>query len=217
MVDHAGDERKAHDQFEHPVGRQLGGVEERGGRAAAGENDGDPILRRAARWLILKGQQHEHQQDGRRRLLVLYGEGIDIDAATQRDLVERSEGVSGAFTKELTRQAWLRDALERRDGPTAEDLRRVLDELLKERSTPTRRLLGQPGDGNGVAQGGGAFQGSCTPSTQPDSQSRPRHRPQPAMIRCSSQGRRPSRPIASHGHHLPLWPPTSRDYPARDA
>lgn len=127
--------------------------------AAAGENDGDPILRRAARWLILKGQQHEHQQDGRRRLLALYGEGIDIDADTQRDLVERSEGVSGAFIKELTRQAWLRDALERRDGPTAEDLRRVLDELLEERSTLTRRLLGQPGDGDGVAQGGGVFPG----------------------------------------------------------
>ena len=62
-------------------------------------NDGNPILRRAARWLILKGQQHEHQQDGRRRLLALYGEGIDIDAATQRDLVERSEGISGAFIK----------------------------------------------------------------------------------------------------------------------
>jgi hypothetical protein len=97
--------------------------------------------------------------DGRRRLLALYGEGIDIDAATQRDLVERSDGVSGAFIKELTRQAWLRDALERRDGPTAEDLRRVLDELLEERSTLTRRLLGQPGNGDGVVQGGGAFPG----------------------------------------------------------
>jgi ATPase family associated with various cellular activities (AAA) len=96
-------------------------------------------------------------EDGRRRLLALYGEGVDIDAATQRDLVERSNGVSGAFIKELTRQAWLRDALERREGPTAEDLRRVLDELLEERSTLTRRLLGQPGDGDGVATGGGAF------------------------------------------------------------
>ena len=134
MVDHASDERKAHDQFEHPVGRQLGGVEERGGRAAAGENDGDPILRRAARWLILKGQQHEHQQDGRRRLLVLYGEGIDIDGH-QRDLVERSEGVSGAFTKELTGQAWLRDALERRDGPTTEVLRASSTSCLRKRST----------------------------------------------------------------------------------
>jgi hypothetical protein len=97
--------------------------------------------------------------DGRRRLLALYGEGIDIDQATERDLVERSDGVSGAFIKELTRQAWLRDALERREGPTAEDLRRVLDELLEERSTLTRRLLGQPGGGEGIAQGGGAFPG----------------------------------------------------------
>jgi ATP-dependent 26S proteasome regulatory subunit len=96
-------------------------------------------------------------EDGRRRLLALYGEGIDVDEATQRDLVERSEGVSGAFIKELTRQAWLRDALERREGPTAEDLRRVLDELLEERSTLTRRLLGQPGDSDGIAPAEGAF------------------------------------------------------------
>jgi hypothetical protein len=94
--------------------------------------------------------------DGRRRLLALYGDGIDIDQVTERDLVERSDGVSGAFIKELTRQAWLRDALERREGPTAEDLRRVLDELLEERSTLTRRLLGQPG---GEMAQGGAFPG----------------------------------------------------------
>jgi SpoVK/Ycf46/Vps4 family AAA+-type ATPase len=98
-------------------------------------------------------------RDGRRRLLALYGEGIDIDQVTERDLVERSDGVSGAFIKELTRQAWLRDALKRREGPTAEDLRRVLDELLEERSTLTRRLLGQPGGGKGIVQGGGAFPG----------------------------------------------------------
>ena len=98
-------------------------------------------------------------QDGRRRLLALYGEGIDIDQVTERDLVERSDGVSGAFIKELTRQAWLRDALERREGPTAEDLRKVLDELLEERSTLTRRLLGQPNDSDEIAQGGGAFPG----------------------------------------------------------
>ncbi len=69
-------------------------------------------------------------QNGRRRLLALYGEGIEIDQVTERDLVERSDGVSGAFIKELTRQAWLGDALERREGPTAKDLRRVLDEPL---------------------------------------------------------------------------------------
>jgi hypothetical protein len=81
--------------------------------------------------------------EGRRGLLALYGEGIDIDPATQSDLIERSDGVSGAFIKELARQAWLRAGLERSEAPTAQDLRRVLDELLEERSTLTRRLLGQ--------------------------------------------------------------------------
>lgn len=92
--------------------------------------------------------------EGRQRLLALYGEGIDIDPATERDLVERSEGVSGAFIKELARQAWLRAGLERSEPPTAEDLRRVLDELLEERSTLTRRLLGQPGDDQAPAGAG---------------------------------------------------------------
>jgi ATP-dependent 26S proteasome regulatory subunit len=83
--------------------------------------------------------------DGRRRLLALYGAGIDIDDASERDLVQRSNGVSGAFIKELIRQAWLRAALGRRDVPTAQDLRGVLDELLEERSTLTMRLLGRQG------------------------------------------------------------------------
>ena len=94
-------------------------------------------------------------EQGRRRLFALYGEGIDIDEATERDLVERSHGVSGAFIKELMRQAWLRGALGGRDTPTANDLRGVLDELLEERATLTRRLLGQHGDD--VGQSGGPF------------------------------------------------------------
>ncbi len=94
--------------------------------------------------------------EGRRRLFALYGEGINIDAATEHDLVERSDGISSAFIKVLMRQAWLRGALERHDAPSAEDLRGVLDELLEERSTLTRRLLGQHGDHGGV-QGGGPF------------------------------------------------------------
>jgi len=76
----------------------------------------------------------------------LYGAGIEIDAGSADQLVERSDGVSGAFIKELVRQAWLRAALEDREPPTAQDLRRVLDDLLDERSTLTRRLLGQGGD-----------------------------------------------------------------------
>jgi hypothetical protein len=86
---------------------------------------------------------------GRGRLLALYGAGIALDDASQADLVARSAGVSGAFIKELVRQAWLRAALEQREAPTADDLRLVLDELLDDRSTLTRRLLGQPGPDGG--------------------------------------------------------------------
>jgi hypothetical protein len=96
-------------------------------------------------------------EDGRRRLLALYGKGIPIEAAIEASLVERSAGVSGAFIKELTRQAWLRGALEDRDAPTGENLLEVLDELLEERSTLTRRLLGQPGDGAAGTPGEGPF------------------------------------------------------------
>lgn len=58
--------------------------------------------------------------DGRRRLLSLYGEGIDLDPTSLDHLVERSDRVSGAFIKELIRQAWLRAALEDREPPTAQ-------------------------------------------------------------------------------------------------
>ena len=95
--------------------------------------------------------------DGRRRLIALYGKGIAIDQTTQEALVERSVGVSGAFIKELTRQAWLRGALDDRDAPTGEDVLSVLDELLEERSTLTRRLLGQPAAGASATHGEGPF------------------------------------------------------------
>jgi ATP-dependent 26S proteasome regulatory subunit len=93
--------------------------------------------------------------DGRRRLLGLYGAGIELDEASVVDLVDRSAGVSGAFIKELVRQAWLRASLWRSGAPTADDVRRVLDELLDERSTLTRRLLGQPGPASSPDDGGG--------------------------------------------------------------
>jgi hypothetical protein len=85
-------------------------------------------------------------EDGRRRLLRLYGEGIEIDNETETALAARSAGVSGAFIKELVRQAWLRSALDGRDTPTGSDLVQVMDELLDERSALTRRLLGQQSD-----------------------------------------------------------------------
>jgi hypothetical protein len=91
---------------------------------------------------------------GRRRLLELYGEGVDLPEEVTADLVARSAGVSGAFIKELLRQAWLRATLAGHDTPAAAEVAAVLDELLEERSTLTRRLLGQPGEG-GMPPGGG--------------------------------------------------------------
>ena len=54
--------------------------------------------------------------------------------------------MSGAFIKELMRQAALRAALADRP-PTADDVKATLDDLLDERAALTRRLLGQPADG----------------------------------------------------------------------
>lgn len=58
--------------------------------------------------------------------------------------------MSGAFIKELMRQAVLRAALDDHP-PTAADVQASLDELLDERSALTRRLLGQPSDGSAPA------------------------------------------------------------------
>jgi ATP-dependent 26S proteasome regulatory subunit len=82
----------------------------------------------------------------RAKLVRLYAEDVPIDTPTEEDLVARTEGLTGAFIKELMRQAALRAALEDRE-PTSRDASAALDELLEERSTLTRRLLGQGADG----------------------------------------------------------------------
>lgn len=78
----------------------------------------------------------------RARLLRLYAAGVEFD---EPDTIERTEGVSGAFIKELMRQAALRAALDERE-PGASDVAGALDDLLADRSALTRRLLGQPGE-----------------------------------------------------------------------
>lgn len=92
----------------------------------------------------------------RARLVRLYAEGIPLDPAGEADLVARTDGLTGAFIKELMRQAALRAALADR-APTGADATAALDELLRERSTLTRRLLGQGGDGSQAAPGQPAF------------------------------------------------------------
>ncbi len=82
-------------------------------------------------------------EDGRRRLLALYAEEIELDSDSEQQLVERSRGASGALIKELMRQATLRAALNGTPA-TAADVLTILDELLEDRGALTRRLLGQP-------------------------------------------------------------------------
>jgi len=79
--------------------------------------------------------------DGRRRLLNLYAHDIVLPTDTLAQLVELTEGVTGAFIKELMRQATLRAATTGQT-PTAADVHAITQELLDERATLTRRLLG---------------------------------------------------------------------------
>ncbi len=83
----------------------------------------------------------------RRRLIRLYARDVELDGATEDDLVARTQSVSGAFIKELMRQAALRAALAGASPAGGADVVAALDELLDDRAALTRRLLGQPADG----------------------------------------------------------------------
>jgi hypothetical protein len=86
-------------------------------------------------------------EESRLGLVRLYASDIRLDDETERQIVARTDGVSGAFIKELMRQAALRGALDERRAPRVEDVLAVLDDLMDERSALTRRLLGRPAEG----------------------------------------------------------------------
>ncbi len=95
--------------------------------------------------------------DGRRRLLALYGTGLDLRLRDVGSIVARTDGVSPAFVKELLRKAAL-GALEEEaaggdgrpdDEPIVVEDRHVhaaLDELLAAGAVLTRVLLGGASD-----------------------------------------------------------------------
>jgi cell division protease FtsH len=85
--------------------------------------------------------------EGRRRLLRLYAQQIPLSPETEQQLVERSQGATGALVKELMRQATLRASLNNTE-PSGKDVLSILDELLEERGALTRRLLGERPDGD---------------------------------------------------------------------
>jgi hypothetical protein len=78
---------------------------------------------------------------GRRALLALYRGGLDIDDAALDAMVERTQGVTASFLKELLRRAAL-VAGDRLPTVTAADLGAALDELFETRNAMTRVLLG---------------------------------------------------------------------------
>jgi hypothetical protein len=94
----------------------------------------------------------------RRRLLQLYGRDVPLrlSEAELADAVERSDGVTASFIKELLRRAVL-EAL-RDGGPLTEvtgaHLSRALDDLLDTTQAVTRTLLGVGVDPEGLPAGG---------------------------------------------------------------
>jgi hypothetical protein len=88
---------------------------------------------------------------GRRRLLELYGRGLDLRLADPGPIVERMSGVTASFVKEALRKATLHAAEQGRGTVTDADVNGVLDELLSETAALTRALLG--GERPGAAAG----------------------------------------------------------------
>lgn len=81
----------------------------------------------------------------RRRLFELYTDGLDIDTSGIEEVLQRTEGVTASFLKELIRRSALL-AAERDDSSplrvAADDVTTALEELLDTRNAMTRAVLG---------------------------------------------------------------------------
>jgi ATPase family associated with various cellular activities (AAA) len=99
-------------------------------------------------------------EEGRRRLLALYARSLPLrlsDTET-REVVERTDGVTASFVKELLRRAMLESLHDDPSAPavTAAHTARALDDLLDAGQKLTRSLLGVGTDPETLAAGGGA-------------------------------------------------------------
>ena len=103
--------------------------------------------------------------DARRRLLALYGRALPLrlSDAEATQAIERSEGVTASFIKELLRRAMLESLQEDAAQPvvTGRHVARALDDLLDSGQQLTRSLLGVGTDPESLPAGGGA--GSLPP------------------------------------------------------
>ena len=85
----------------------------------------------------------------RRALFELYRGALPVDTSGLDRVLERTEGVTASFIKELLRRAALlaatRTAADDELAVSAADLEAALDELLDSRNAMTRILLGSAG------------------------------------------------------------------------
>jgi DNA polymerase III delta prime subunit len=99
-------------------------------------------------------------EEGRRRLLALYGRSIPLQLTEEdtREIVERTDGVTASFVKELLRRSMLEALQENPSEPlvTAAHTARALDDLLDAGQQLTRSLLGVGTDPETLPAGGGA-------------------------------------------------------------
>jgi ATP-dependent 26S proteasome regulatory subunit len=84
---------------------------------------------------------------GRRRLLELYSRGLELAVTDIDGVVDRTEGVTASFVKELLRKAALIAAEDGHRQVGDADVRAALDGLLDSTNALTRILLGVPDGG----------------------------------------------------------------------
>jgi ATP-dependent 26S proteasome regulatory subunit len=108
-------------------------------------------------------------EDGRRRLLALYGRSLPLRLSDEEtgQVVERTDGVTASFVKELLRRSMLEALQENPSDPlvTAAHTARALDDLLDTSQQLTRSLLGVGTDAESLPAGGGA--GMLPPQRMP--------------------------------------------------
>ena len=85
-------------------------------------------------------------RDARRRLVELYRRSLDLDESRLDDVLDRTDGVTASFLKELLRRATVVAADRGVRRVSAEDLVTALDDLLDTRNRMTRRALGLQGE-----------------------------------------------------------------------
>jgi hypothetical protein len=97
--------------------------------------------------------------DARRRLLTLYGRALPLKLSAEDtdEVVERTEGVTASFLKELLRRAMLECLADGQPEPTVTGAHcsRALDDLLDANQQLTRSLLGVGNDPESLPAGGG--------------------------------------------------------------